>query len=116
MSNYFAKRYIEIVPEQGVILVPAAKGHVRRRSLPLLVLDRGRHVQTVATLDDPGAQKRGWSMTTGMVGRNKDVASVFVTITAYGEMPVVLEIPRKYGVEARQAVAQINAFVAEWSR
>jgi hypothetical protein len=95
--SYFEKRYIEI--DGNRITLAAKPGTIKKRYLQL--------AGAVAELDDPGAVKRGFTVTTGLIGRNHDKGTLFVTVTS-GTQTETIEIPRKYGVDAREVVARIN--------
>jgi hypothetical protein len=104
--NFFEHRYVNIDVAANQITLAPKPGTIRKRVLPLVVADPLQYA--TATLDDPGAVKRGFTLTTGMIGRNKDKGSVFLTVMI-GQRAEVVEIPRKYGAQAREAVATINA-------
>jgi hypothetical protein len=100
--GYFTKRYIEVRVEspESTITLAAKPGHVKKRVMPL----KG----TTAELDDSGAVKRGFTITTGFIGSNKDKGALFVTFTN-GDRVEAIEVPRKYGLEVREVVRKINS-------
>lgn len=94
--SMFEAKYLKIEATRNRIRY--VKG--RNRYLPL--------GETSAELDDPGAVRRGYTLTTGLIGHNRDVGVLYLTLTSENDGTITLEIPRKYGAEARTAVAKIN--------
>jgi hypothetical protein len=103
--TYFERQYLRI--QNDMIIMAPKPGTIRRRTIPSWRRGEGLVLAT-ATLDDPGAVKRGWTLTTGMLGRNRDKGALFVTVSI-GNIAETVEIPREYGSEAREMVARINA-------
>lgn len=64
---------------------------------------------TWAELYDPGPVRRGYSLATGLIGRNREKGNVYVNLVNEAMVLIAcVEIPRKFGRQAREIVALIN--------
>ncbi len=71
-------------------------------------------VGTTVTFDDPGKERRGFTLSTGIIGMGRDKGNVYVTISRDGNAEV-LSFPRKYKAiveDVRRKVAKIAAINA----